>query len=80
MSNTVTLSDHAIVRIVDLLQLALLTGTDIIDNLRTLRLTVDGSRLIIGDEENQAFMDAVKRLQDRAEELGAEGMRNVEAN
>ena len=80
MSNTVTLSDHAIVRIVDLLQLALLTGTDIIDNLRTLRLTVDGSSLIIGDEENQAFMDAVKRLQDRAEELGAEGMRNVEAN
>jgi|LakMenEpi03Aug12_release.lakeMendotaPanAssembly.Ray.scaffolds.fasta_scaffold544235_2 uncharacterized protein YbjQ (UPF0145 family) len=80
MSNTVTLSDHAIVRIVDLLQLALLTGTDIIDNLRTLRLTVDGSKLVIGDEENQAFMDAVKRLQDRAEELGAEGMRNVEAN
>lgn len=80
MTNTVTLSDHAIVRIVDLLQLALLTGTDIIDNLRTLRLTVDGSRLIIGDEENQAFMDAVKRLQDRAEEIAAEGMRNVEVN
>ena len=80
MTNTVTLSDHAIVRIVDLLQLALLTGTDIIDNLRTLRLTVDGSRLIIGDEENQAFMDALRRLQDRAEELTAEGMRNVEAN
>lgn len=80
MSSTVTLSDHAIVRIVDLLQLALLTGTDIIDNLRTLRLTVDGSRLTIGDEENQAFMDAVKRLQDRAEELGVEGMRNVEAS
>lgn len=80
MTNTVTLSDHAIVRIVDLLQLALLTGTDIIDNLRTLRLTVDGSRLIIGDEENQAFMDALRRLQDRAEELSAEGMRNAEAN
>jgi uncharacterized protein YbjQ (UPF0145 family) len=80
MSNTVTLSDHAIVRIVDLLQLALLTGTDIIDNPRTLRLTVDGSRLIIGDEENQAFMDAVKRLQDRAEELAAEGMRSVDVD
>jgi len=80
MNDTVTLSDHAIVRIIDLLQLALLTGTDIIDNLRTLRLTLDGSRLIIGDEENQAFTDAVKRLQDRAEELGAEGMRNVDVN
>ena len=80
MTNTVTLSDHAIVRIVDLLQLALLTGTDIIDNLRTLRLTVDGSKLTISDEENQAFMDAVKRLQDRAEELAAEGMGNVDVN
>ena len=80
MTDTVTLSDHAIVRIVDLLQLALLTGTDIIDNLRTLRLTVDGSKLVVGDDENQAFMDAVHRLQDRAEELAAEGMRNVEVN
>ena len=80
MDNTVTLSDHAIVRIVDLLQLALLTGTDIIDNLRTLRLTVDGSRLTISEEENQAFIDAVRRLQDRAEEIAAEGMGNVDVN
>jgi uncharacterized protein YbjQ (UPF0145 family) len=80
MNSTVTLSDHAIVRIVDLLQLALLTGTDIIDNLRTLRLTVDGSKLTISDEENQAFLDAVARLQDRAEELAAEGMGNVDVN
>jgi uncharacterized protein YbjQ (UPF0145 family) len=78
MNSTVTLSDHAIVRIVDLLQLALLTGTDIIDNLRTLRLTVDGSKLTISDEENQMFLDAVARLQDRAEELAAEGMGNVD--
>jgi hypothetical protein len=77
---TVTLSDHAIIRIVDLLQLALLTGTDIVDNLRTVRLTVDGSKLIIGDDENQAFMDAVQRLQDRAEELSTEGMQNAEVN
>ena len=80
MNDTVTLSDHAIVRIIDLLQLALLTGTDIIDNLRTLRLTVSGDNLTISETENQAFTDAVKRLQDRAEELGAEGVRNVDVN
>ena len=80
MNDTVTLSDHAIVRIIDLLQLALLTGTDIIDNLRTLRLTVSGDTLTISETENQAFTDAVKRLQDRAEELGTEGMRNVDVN
>ena len=68
MNDTVTLSDHAIVRIIDLLQLALLTGTDIID------------KLTISETENQAFTDAVKRLQVRAEELGAEGVRNVDVN
>jgi uncharacterized protein YbjQ (UPF0145 family) len=80
MDNTVTLSDQAIVRIVDLLQLALLTGTDIIDNLRTLRMTVDGSKLTISDADNQAFIEAVQRLSDKAEELAAEGMRNAEVN
>jgi hypothetical protein len=80
MNDTVTLSDHAIIRIVDLLQLALLTGTDIIDNLRTLRLTVDGSKLIIGDEDNEAFLSAVQRLSEKADEIAAEGMRNAELN
>lgn len=79
MNETVTLSDQSIVRIVDLLQLALLTGTDIIDNLRTLRLTIDGTKLIISESDNQDFQDAVQRLQDRAEELTAEGMSNVNA-
>jgi len=80
MNDTVTLSDHAIVRVVDLLQLALLTGTDIIDNLRTLRLTVDGSSLVISEADNEAFHAAVQRLHERAEELAAEGLRNAEAN
>ena len=80
MNNTVTLSDKAIVRVVDLLQLALLTGTDIIDNLRTLRLTVDGDKLTISDADNQAFNEAVQRLSDKADELAAEGMANADVN
>jgi uncharacterized protein YbjQ (UPF0145 family) len=80
MDNTVTLSDQAIVRIVDLLQLALLTGTDIIDNLRTLRLTVDGAKLTISESDNQAFNEAVQRLSDKADELAAEGMANADVN
>jgi uncharacterized protein YbjQ (UPF0145 family) len=78
--STYTLSDHAIVRVVDLLQLALLTGTDIIDNLRTLRLTVDGDKLTINEDDNQAFLDAVRRLSDKADELAAEGMQNADVN
>lgn len=77
MNDTVTLSDQAIVRVVDLLQLALLTGTDIIDNLRTLRLTVSGDKLTIDEKNNQAFLDAVQRLSDRADELASEGMKNA---
>jgi hypothetical protein len=80
MNDTVTLSDHAIVRIVDLLQLALLTGTDIIDNLRTLRLTVSGDKLTISETENEAFQAAVARLNERVDELAAEGMRNADVN
>lgn len=75
--NTVRLSDHAIIRIVDLLQLALLTGTDIIDNLRTLNLTVDGDKLKINDADNQAFIDAVARLVEQTNEIAAEGMKNA---
>jgi uncharacterized protein YbjQ (UPF0145 family) len=80
MNDTVTLSDHAIVRIIDLLQLALLTGTDIIDNLRTLRLTVSGDKLTISETENEAFQAAVARLNERVDELAAEGMRNADVN
>jgi len=38
IENEVTLSDDAIAGIAKLLQVAMLTGTDIVDNLRTLRL------------------------------------------
>jgi hypothetical protein len=80
MDNTVTLSDQAIIRIVDLLQLALLTGTDIIDNLRTLRLTVDGNKLTISETENEMFQAAIARLNERAEQIAAEGMRSVDVD
>ena len=40
-----TLSDDVIAQLVKLLQLAILTGTDISDNLRTLRLVSDGDKL-----------------------------------
>lgn len=75
--STFNLSDQAIIRIFDLLQLALLTGTDIIDNLRTLRLTADGDILKIDDADNQAFIEAVSRLEARANEIAAEGMSNA---
>ena len=38
---TYKLSDNTIAQVAKLLQVALLTGTDIVDNLRTLRLTLN---------------------------------------
>jgi len=80
MDNTFTLSDHAIVRIVDLLQLAMLTGTDIIDNLRTLRLSQDGSKLTISNEDNENFIAAVARLEARVNEISEESMQGDNVN
>jgi hypothetical protein len=47
---TYKLSDNTISQVARLLQVALLTGTDIVDNLRTLRLTPNGD-LLEPDEE-----------------------------
>lgn len=41
MTTSYNLSDETIGQIAKLLQIAILTGTDIVDNLRTLQLSVD---------------------------------------
>ena len=69
---TFTLTDNAIARVVDLLQLALLTGTDVVDNLRTLRLTLDGDKLTISDADNDNFVSAVARLEERVLKMSQE--------
>ena len=69
---TFTLTDNAIARVVDLLQLALLTGPDVVDNLRTLRLTLDGDKLTISDADNDNFVAAVARLEERVLKMSQE--------
>lgn len=41
MTTSYNLSDETVGQIAKLLQIAILTGTDIVDNLRTLQLSVD---------------------------------------
>ena len=50
---TYKLSDSAIAQIAKLLQVALLTGTDVVDNLRTMELTVVEDLL----EPSQEFLE-----------------------
>lgn len=71
VENEVTMSDDAISAIAKLLQVAILTGTDIVDNLRTLRLTVDGDQLTV----SPTFVENFER---NIENMIAEASANIE--
>ena len=66
---TYNLSDRAILRIFDLVQLGLITGTDIVDNLRTLKLSVEDNTLTVSEEEDENFKQNIKKLELTAAEL-----------
>jgi hypothetical protein len=59
-----TLADSAIAQIARLLQVAILTGTDVVDNLRTLRLTEAAGKLEVSDDYVQAFNDNLQTMLD----------------
>jgi len=54
--SNLTLADPVIARIAQILQEAILTGTDITDLLRTIQLKVDGSSVTLAD----GYLDLVK--------------------
>jgi len=64
-----TLSDNAISAIARLVQLAILTGTDVVDNLRTLQLTVDGDKLTVSEEFRKNFETNLNELAQKAMRL-----------
>jgi len=63
------LSDNSISQLVRVLQLALLTGTDITDNLRTMRF-VDEDGILDPDPEYSAnFENNLEKLREEANKL-----------
>ena len=64
------LSDNAIGQISKLLQLAILTGTDIIDNLRTLKLVADGNRLDLDPEYVKYFEQNLSQMTEFLKDAG----------
>ena len=46
-----TLSDDAIAAIAKLVQIAILTGTDVVDNLRTLKMNTSSNNSLVPTEE-----------------------------
>jgi len=70
-----SLADAVLHRTVQLLQLAMMTGTDVADHLRALRLrprAVEGTVLELTPECDAAFEAGLRQLQDRADELIAQ--------
>ena len=57
MANSYKLSDDTISQIARLLQIAILSGTDIVDNLRTLQVVVDENGTLSPDPEYLSQFD-----------------------
>ena len=76
MSNNVfKLSDAAIAQVAKLLQVAILSGTDIVDNLRQLELTDNGdSTLVMTSDYVESFEQNINKMMSEARE------ENVETN
>jgi hypothetical protein len=67
--NVYKLSDNSIAQIVRLLQVALLTGTDVSDNLRMLELAAEDGLLNVNPEYLKNFEDNLVKLQKESEAL-----------
>ena len=63
------LSDEAIMQVAKLLQIAILTGTDVIDNLRLLSLVVEDDKLKPDAEYLENFDTNIQSMIDSAEEF-----------
>ena len=60
------MSDSTIAQIVQLIQIGILTGTDISDQMRTLRLVVDGesNKIMPCPDYMEDFQENLKRMQE----------------
>jgi hypothetical protein len=68
----ITLGDPAIAEIARLVQLAILTGTDVTDQLRTLSLTVENDVLYPHPDFTDYIESSINRLLQDAETIQAE--------
>ena len=66
-----TLEDATIAQIARCLQIAILTGTDIADNLRQLELELkDGDKVGVTDNYQKVFNENIEKLLSQAETTG----------
>ena len=70
--DSLKLSDDAIVMVAKLLQVAILTGTDVVDNLRLLELRANDGQLFVTDEFVEQIDKNVAEMLKFAEENSAD--------
>tara|TARA_B100001094_G_C17868321_1_gene640831 strand:- start:357 stop:575 length:219 start_codon:yes stop_codon:yes gene_type:complete len=67
------LDDTAIAQIVKLIQMALLTGTDIVDHLRMMQMEVnENNKVILNSEYEKIFNEQVEKMVDASQESNFE--------
>ena len=69
MNENVKLNDSVIAHFVKLLQLGLLTGTDIVDHFRMVRLTLEDGELFLNKEYEENQENNITRMLQEAHEL-----------
>ena len=77
VTDDLQLDDSAIAQIANVLQLAILTGTDVVDNLRLMRLTNNEGKLVLSEDYSGKFQEDVEYmaqdLSENQESLGGSG-------
>lgn len=63
------LNDSAIAHIAKTLQVAILTGTDIVDNLRQVQFVVEDDSLVVDPECSKEFSNNLEKMLENAEKM-----------
>jgi DNA primase large subunit len=77
MKKAYNLDDNIISEIARLLQVALLTGTDIIDNLRTIRVERKGDMVTLHEGYIDSQTENIERMLSEAAELAVDDEINI---
>ena len=63
------LDDSAIAHIAKALQVAIITGTDIVDNLRQIEFVSEDGSLFVDPEHSKAFNESLEKMLQDAEQM-----------
>ena len=69
--DNMTLTDNAISHIAQLVQVAILTGTDIVDNLRMAQFVNNNNQIDISPDYYESFNSNIQRLVSEADDLSS---------